>query len=100
MDFDILCRFLYFYGVLCRHDGVNVDSITKRSLLFSFEVQLYFIEWRSNVHCYLFRVRHIIVGGKTEVFETWKSDWMCGLNELTGDPTTDGPKLVLKLPVR
>ena len=58
------------------------------------------IEWRSNVHCHLFCVRHIIVAGKTEVFETWESDWMCGLNELTDDPFTDGQKLVLMLPVR
>jgi len=42
--------------------------------------------------------KHIIVAGKTEVFETWECDWMCGLNELAEDPTTDGQKLVLKLP--
>ena len=58
------------------------------------------IEWRNNVHCYLFCVRHIIVAGKTKVFGTWESDWMCGLNELTGDPITDGQELLLLLPVR
>jgi len=44
--------------------------------------------------------RHIIVAGKTEVFETWQCDWMCEFRELQEEPTTDGQKLVLKVPVR
>lgn len=42
--------------------------------------------------------RHIIVAGKTEVFETWECDWFCRLNELAEDPKTDGQKLVLVVP--
>ena len=44
--------------------------------------------------------RHIIVAGKTEVFEAWQIDWMCRFEELTGEPTTEGERLVLKVPVR
>ena len=44
--------------------------------------------------------RHIIVAGKTEVFEAWQIDWMCRFDELTGEPTTEGERLVLKVPVR
>ncbi|KAL9987728.1 hypothetical protein ACROYT_G002079 [Oculina patagonica] len=42
--------------------------------------------------------KHIIVAGKTEVFETWECDWMCEFSELAEEPTTDGQKLVLKVP--
>ena len=48
---------------------------------------------------YLFG-RHIIVAGKTEVFETWECDWMCEFTELQAEPTTEGQKLILKVPVR
>lgn len=41
--------------------------------------------------------KHIIVAGKTEVFEAWQIDWMCGFQELTAEPTTDGERLVLKV---
>ncbi|XP_068741113.1 intermembrane lipid transfer protein VPS13A-like [Montipora capricornis] len=44
--------------------------------------------------------KHIIVAGKTEVFEAWECDWMCGLHELKEEPTTDGHKLVLRVPDR
>ena len=47
-----------------------------------------------------FSGRHIIVAGKTEVFETWECDWMCEFRELQEDPTTAGQKLILKVPVR
>ena len=40
------------------------------------------------------------MAGKTEVFEAWECDWMCGLHELKEEPTTDGHKLVLRVPVR
>lgn len=54
-----------------------------------------------NVRCgVLSDNRHIIVAGKTEVFETWECDWFCQLNELVEDPKTDGQKLVLVVPVR
>lgn len=42
--------------------------------------------------------KHIIVAGKTEVFETWECDWMCEFRELQEDPTTAGQKLILKVP--
>lgn len=54
-----------------------------------------------NVRCdVLSNNRHIIVAGKTEVFETWECDWFCQLNELAEDPKTNGQKLVLVVPVR
>lgn len=43
--------------------------------------------------------RHIVVAGKTEVFDTWECDWLCEFGELAEEPTTDGQKLVLKVPV-
>lgn len=42
--------------------------------------------------------KHVIVAGKTEVFEAWKCEWKCGLNELREEPTTDGQRLVLPIP--
>ena len=39
------------------------------------------------------------MAGKTEVFETWQCDWMCEFTELQEEPTTEGQKLILKVPV-
>ncbi|XP_022794312.1 vacuolar protein sorting-associated protein 13A-like [Stylophora pistillata] len=58
----------------------------------------YFCHSRLNIKkVLLITNKHIIVAGKTEVFEAWQIDWMCGFQELTAEPTTDGERLVLKV---
>lgn len=59
----------------------------------------WFIGCLRNPVLFIVYRRHIIVAGKTEVFGNWESDWFCGFDELTSDPTTDKNKLILTVPV-
>ena len=88
--FVCCCCVFFFFFFLGGGGGAKFGQFQLQPLHISFS------QYFTYFFCCL---RHIIVAGKTEVFETWESDWMCQLNELTEDPTTDGQKLVLKVPV-